>query len=200
MRLDETVPGATPLSQKDIEGLLLEHITTLEQLNEAENQNIYDAQEWLENSKISNAVSVEFLRDLHKRMFCDVWSWAGNFRTRETNIGIEPYHIPTELHQACGNVTYQLEQTTYDLLELIARYHHRLVCIHPYPNGNGRWARIACDALITKRLDRPALNWSSEDLSKISDERASYIDTLRAGDKRNFHPLMNYIAARNPEL
>jgi Fic-DOC domain mobile mystery protein B len=200
MPLDDVIPGATPLSPEDLEGLLLEHVSTRDQLNEVENQNIYDAQEWLEPTRISNVVSIDFLRDLHRRMFCDVWSWAGNFRQRQTNIGVEAHRIQTELYKLCGDVVYQLEQTPYDLLELIANYHHRLVWIHPFPNGNGRWSRLACDALLTKRLNLPALDWSSEDLTRITEERTTYIATLNAADKHDIGLLKDYLAARNPEL
>jgi fido (protein-threonine AMPylation protein) len=44
-------------------------------------------------------------------------------------------------------VGYWLERGTYPLDEIAARFHHRLVAIHPFPNGKGRHGRLMADLL-----------------------------------------------------
>jgi fido (protein-threonine AMPylation protein) len=47
--------------------------------------------------KLEVLLSEEFIRELHKKMFGEVWQWAGEFRKTNKNIGVDKYEIGAEL-------------------------------------------------------------------------------------------------------
>ena len=183
--------GQTPLSAEELEGLIPSHITLRGELNEAEQANIVSAQSWAykRNNKV---LSADFLNDLHKRMFGRVWNWAGRFRRSNKNIGIEAYRIPTELKNLLDDAEYWIEHETYEPDEIAARFHHRLVHVHPYPNGNGRHARMAAD-LILRSMGKEPFSWGSRNLTDAGATRSAYIDALRAADKHDYQPLLAFV-------
>ncbi|HEX7238484.1 MAG TPA: mobile mystery protein B, partial [Gammaproteobacteria bacterium] len=132
------------------------------------------------------------LNKLHGEMFGDVWEWAGTFRTTNKNIGI-PYHqIATNLRVLLDDCKYWIDHNTYPLDEIAARFHHRLVAIHPYPNGNGRHARLATE-LFLKSLRRPPFTWGSETGTDDAATRQRYIAALQAADANNYEPLLAFV-------
>lgn len=143
---------ATPLEPEERESLLQTWITYRRDLNEAEQTNIAAGTAWAWRVRRRDLLSEEFLRQLHKRLFGDVRAWAGEFRRTERNIGIEPVRIPVELRTAFDDARYWIEHETFPPDEIAARLHHRLVAIHPFPNGNGRTTRLVGD-LVAARLD-----------------------------------------------
>jgi len=183
--------GATPLGDEEREGLKLSYVTTRGDLNAAEQQNILKAQKWVAGRK-NKVLSRDYLNDLHKRMYGDVWTWAGNYRNTEKNIGIDPVRIQTELQELLDNVSYWIEHETYPPDEIAARFHHKLVYIHPYSNGNGRHARQAADILLNE-LDQPAFTWGRANLRDVGQTRTAYIDALRAADGHNIGPLLEFV-------
>lgn len=186
--------GATPLEPEEIEGLKFPHIETRNQLNELEQANIQSGLLWLRRGRLGNILTEKFIKKLHIRLFGDVWQWAGTYRTTGKNIGIEAYQIPTELNQLLDDVQYWHENKTYVPLEAGARFHHRLVQIHPFPNGNGRHARIMTDIVLNKIYDHPSINWASdEDLMDIGPRRREYINALREADRHNYEPLFIFV-------
>ncbi len=189
-----TVPeGATPLSPEEQEGLLYEHIDTREELNELESINIHAALIWLDVYTGEDLLSFDFLKELHIKMLGEVWSWAGTFRTRELNIDCAPNEIWTNLHNLFEDCKYWIENETYSSLEISARLHHQLVKIHPFPNGNGRHARIFTNYIRIKLLQVDPLTWSNLDLNQQNDERREYVSALQAADRRNYNPLLEYL-------
>jgi Fic-DOC domain mobile mystery protein B len=138
---------ATPLTLEERGDLIPTHITLRSELNELEQQNIAAADRWA-FSRRRKVLDEGFLRGLHRRMFNRVWRWAGKYRKTERNIGIESHRIETELYQVIDDAQYWIEQKSYPPDELAVRFHHRLVVVHPFPNGNGRWSRLAADLLI----------------------------------------------------
>jgi Fic-DOC domain mobile mystery protein B len=183
--------SGTPLSPEEREGLKLTHITLRRDLNEAEQQNILRATAWA-FSRRRDVLSVDFLCGLHRRMFGDVWRWAGTYRQTAKNIGIEAWRISTELRSLIDDVQYWLENETFTADEMAARFHFRLVWIHPFPNGNGRFGRLAADLLIN-RLGQPPLTWGSGSLVDAGDLRMTYIKALRAADGHDYGPLIRFI-------
>jgi len=134
--------------------------------------------------------------ELHKRLFGDVWKWAGSFRKTEKNIGVDPFQIAIQLRQLLDNTKYWVEYSTYPPKELAARFHHKLVYIHPFPNGNGRHARIIADVILTKLLNEPAIDWAGGyRLENMNDRRNEYIAALRAADRHDFSELLNFVGA-----
>ena len=127
--------GSTPLTDEEREGFKLSYITTRGELNAAEQANILQAEEWAFKRK-NNVVNRDFLSDLHQHMFGNVWKWAGKYRQSGKNIGVEAYQIATEVEQLVNDYAYGIEHGTHEPDEIAARFHHRLVYIHPYRNGN----------------------------------------------------------------
>ena len=141
--------GATPLDPDEMEGLKFAHIETRGELDQLEQQNIQEGFNWLARQRNYNDFLTEaFLLELHKRLFGLVWTWAGRFRQSEKNIGVDYLMIGIELRNLLDDARFWFENETYGREEFAARFHHRLVKIHPFPNGNGRHARIMTDEIL----------------------------------------------------
>jgi Fic-DOC domain mobile mystery protein B len=188
---------ATPLQPNEREGLLQTWITHRRDLNEAEQENIVEGAAWVRGRRrvsLERMLSEDFIRTLHKRMFGDVWEWAGTFRTTERNIGVVAYRIAVELAGLLSDIRYWIEHETFQPDEIAIRFHHRLVAIHPFPNGNGRHARLAADLLI-ERLGGERFSWGGGSLGDIGELRARYVATLRAADNLDIAPLLEFARA-----
>lgn len=189
--------GATPLGPDDVEGLIPTWVATRSELNEVEERNISQAQMWASRRSwtVDAALDTVALIDLHRRMLGEVWTWAGKLRGRETNLGVDPLSIRTELHTLGRDVVVQLADTStsaWTLDEVAARFHHRLVSIHPFPNGNGRHARLATDVLLSA-VGVPSFTWGRTLLDAQSQARIAYLSALRAADRQEYEPLLNFV-------
>lgn len=180
----------TPLTEEEKAGLIPSYITLRSELNEAEQINIDQADEWAFSRK-REVLDEAFLRQLHKRMLGEVWEWAGQYRTTERNIGVQAYRIPMEIWQLLGDVRYQIEHSSFGPDEIAIRFHHRLVSIHPFPNGNGRHSRMVAD-LLAVALGQSRFTWGSENLVEPAEARAEYVAALRAADDHNIGPLLEF--------
>jgi Fic-DOC domain mobile mystery protein B len=189
--LAEQDDSSTPLSSEEREGLIPSYITLRGELNEAEQANILEADAWAFSRK-RDVLDQHFLNTLHQRMYGNVWRWAGAYRKSQKNIGVDYYKIPTELRALLDDCRYWLEHDTYLSDEIAARFHHRLVSIHCYPNGNGRHARLAADRLLTS-LKRDRFSWGSANLIDASATRAAYVAALRAADNHDYGPLFAFV-------
>jgi Fic-DOC domain mobile mystery protein B len=188
--LIEQDDASTPLSPEEREGLIPSYITLRGELNEAEQANILDADAWAFSRK-RNVLDERFLNSLHKRMYGNVWRWAGTYRKSQKNIGVAYYKIPTELRALLDDCRYWVERDTYPPDEIAARFHHRLVAIHCYSNGNGRHARLATDLLL-KAMGRNPFSWGSTNLVDAGAARAAYIAALREADNHDYGPLFAF--------
>ncbi|HEX5122639.1 MAG TPA: mobile mystery protein B [Rhodanobacteraceae bacterium] len=185
----EAGDGQTPLDPDDAQGLRLD-IGTRRELNDAEELNIQAGVRWGQRrARRENPLDLVFARELHRRMFGDVWRWAGTFRTRGTNIGVDAAHIATAMQQLIDDANYWIESSVYPDEELFARFHHRLVQIHCFPNGNGRHARALTDLAIAKH-GRPAFGWGA---SFGAAARAEYLASLREADAGDFARLIAFV-------
>jgi Fic-DOC domain mobile mystery protein B len=180
----------TPLDPDEREGLIPAYITTRAELNEAEQENITEADQWAFRRR-RDVLSVDFLKALHRRMLRHVWRWAGEFRRTERNIGIAPHLIETELYRLVDDARYWVEHQTYARDELASRFHHRLVAIHPFPNGNGRHGRLAADLLIAQ-LGGRRFTWGGANLTEPAENRRRYVSALRAADRHDIRPLLEF--------
>ena len=185
--------GATPLDPDTIAGLI-PNLSTQAELNEFEARNILEAVIWAKRTRGANGdmLILTTLRRLHEKMFAITWQWAGQFRKAETNIGISPQHIPARLEQLCGNTRYQIEHKVFPWDELAARFHHELVLIHAFPNGNGRHARLATDILL-ERNGHPRFTWGSHSLTESSQKRRAYIEALQEADQGDIERLLRFV-------
>ncbi|MBB4575785.1 mobile mystery protein B [Rhizobium lentis] len=185
---------ATPLEPQEREGLLQSWITHRNDLNEAEQENIVKGAAWVRGRRhmsVDRMLTGDFIRTLHRRMFGEVWQWAGRFRARERNIGLQAYRIPVELAALLADVRYWVEHETFATDEIAIRFHHRLVAIHPFPNGNGRHARLAADLLV-ERLNEEPFSWGSGSLSDMGELRRRYVAALQAADNHDIGPLLEF--------
>lgn len=196
----EDPDGATPLGPDEIRGLKFKHVTTRGELDELEQANMQEGLRWLFARKRGDVLDDAFLRTMHVRLFGDVWDWAGTFRQRELNIGIEPLQIAVQLRMLLDNARVWAEEEVFVPLEAAARFHHRLVEIHLFPNGNGRHARIVADLYLRDYFKHSGIIWSGvKDLQVNSKRREAYIASLRSADAGEFIPLLNFVGANAAE-
>ncbi len=189
--LAEQDDASTPLSAEERDGLIRSDITLRRELNEAEQQNILEASAWAVARK-RNVLDEGFLHGLHMRMYGNVWRWAGQPRQSQKNIGVPYYRIQTDLRALLDDCLYWIPHKTFEPDEIAARFHHRLVWIHCYPNGNGRHARLATDLLL-RSLGRDRFSWGSATLVDAGATRATYVEALRAADNHDYDPLLAFV-------
>ena len=184
-------PNATILSLDEKEGMIQPHILSRDELNRAEQANILEAYEWV-LTRNRDVTQVQFLNMLHQRMFGRVWIWAGQYRKTGKNIGVDAYRIPHEVKLLCDDCAFWRDNGVYSPDEMAARFHHRLVLIHCYPNGNGRHARLAADVLL-RSMGCVRFSWGALG-SKIPNElRAAYIKALRDADDHDYQALLHFV-------
>lgn len=181
---------ATPLTPAERDGLIPTHISLRGELNELEQKNIAEADGWAFIRK-RGVLAENFLLGLHRRMFRRVWRWAGQYRRTERSLGIAAHQIQIEMRQAVSDAQYRIDHRSFEPDEIAVRLHHRLVSIHPFPNGNGRWSRMAADLLIV-RLGGKRFTWGSANLQEAGDVRKAYIAALKAADNHDFGPLLQF--------
>lgn len=187
----EDPPGATPLGPAQLSGLRQTWVTTRGELDAVEQANIVAGQTWASRTRRRDILTDSFVRALHKAMFGDVWHWAGEYRTRETNIGVPPHHVPIALRECLDTAQFWLDARPFADDEIAVLVHHRLVQIHPFPNGNGRHTRLMAD-LVAERLGRPVFTWGRASLAAAGPTRATYISALRAADNQDTGPLLAF--------
>lgn len=180
----------TPLTAEERDQLIPSYITLRHELNEAEQVNIGDGLRWA-TARRRNVLDQDFLSELHRRMFGDVWRWAGQYRTTARNIGVDAYRIAMDVRQLIDDVRYWVEHGAYEADEIAIRFSHRLVAIHPFPNGNGRLSRLAGD-LLARQLGQSPFSWGRNSLVDAGETRARYIKALRAADNHDVAPLLAF--------
>jgi Fic-DOC domain mobile mystery protein B len=188
------IEGQTPLSEDEQVGLKISSITTREELDEFEQLNIEKAIQWTFGKKLKaeQLFSEKFIKDLHKRMYGDVWKWAGTFRTSEKNIGIKSYLIGVELKQLLDDAVYWTQNKTYNSQEIAIRFKHRLVSIHCFANGNGRHSRLMADLIMEKLYNEKFFSWGSTNLVKATETRTAYIKAVKKADQQDLLPLIDF--------
>lgn len=186
--------GQTPLDEDEKEGLKIATISTREELNEFEQQNIETAIAWLAGKNISldYFLTEEFIKDLHFRMFNEVWLWAGTFRLSDKTIGIDWRQIGVEIKKLLDNCKYWIANKTFFEEEIVVRLKHRLVQIHPFPNGNGRYSRLMADIMMEKIFNKPIFSWGGVSISSINNGSPQYLKALRQADEGYFEPLIKF--------
>ncbi len=184
--------GQTPLNEGEKDGLRIPSITTREELDEFEQLNIERAIQWTFGKKIQTEqlFSEKFIKELHKRMYGDVWKWAGTFRTSEKNLGVKNYLIAIELKQLLDDAIFWKENSIYNPEELAIRFKHRLVSIHCFANGNGRHSRLMADLIMEKLYSNKFFSWVSSNLVKATETRSNYIQAVRKADNNDIEPLI----------
>ncbi|RLD85143.1 MAG: mobile mystery protein B [Bacteroidetes bacterium] len=187
--------GQTPLEEEEKEGLLIPSITTREDLDEFEQLNIEKAVEWYlvrKKFRKENILTEKFILDVHKKMFNDVWSWAGKFRKTNKNIGVDKHQIYIRLRQLIDDCKYWINHETYSDEEIAIRFKHELVSIHLFPNGNGRHSRLMADIMMKNIFKKPIFSWGQKNLVNKSSARKQYIKSLKNADNGIINDLIGF--------
>lgn len=189
--------GSTPVEEDQRPFLVNSAISTRGELDSAEQSNIFKATLWLDRTKIrtENLLTQHQFQVIHTKMFEDVWLWAGDLRKQETNIGVTPSETPFKIVDLCRDVLAMLADTTGVPLsknDVAIRFHHRLVLIHPFVNGNGRHSRLVTDKLLTT-LGEEKFTWGSSRYPDRKTLRDAYLSALRAADSQyQYQPLLDF--------
>jgi Fic-DOC domain mobile mystery protein B len=188
------IDGQTPLDEEEKDGLLIPTIATRGELDEFEQQNIEQAIQWTLGRSFKPAAlfTEDFIRTVHKRMYADVWAWAGDFRITNKNIGVAKWQIPSDLKYLLDDAKYWHENNTYPPDEIAVRFKHRIVSIHCFPNGNGRHSRLMADIIIEKIYKLPVFSWGAANLSSEGDTRTAYLKAVKTADKGDYSLLLAF--------
>jgi len=189
------LPGQTPLDPDEKEGLRIKIITTRQELDEFEQLNIekaYQKYMFSRKLKLDDILTEKFILQFHKDMLGDVWSWAGEFRQSNKNIGIDKTQISIQLRQLIDDCRYWIGNETYTHEEIAIRFSHRLVAIHVFPNGNGRHSRTMADIIMKHIFKKPVFSWGQGNLVDEGDMRTTYIKALQSADQHDIQPLLNF--------
>lgn len=185
--------GSTPLDPDQMKGIRFSHLTCMGELDEVEDGNIQKGLEWLNRQNTSDYLSTEFLSKLHEKLFGDVWKWAGKFRKIEVNISkCRAYDIGPQLKNFFEDIKLWIASDKMSWDEIAAEMHHRLVSIHPFPNGNGRTTRIYTEYIL-KRNHRPVTSWKASLANDPKLRRRTYIQALQEADKGDFSLLLKFM-------
>ena len=188
----EYASGATPIDPDEALGLIPAYIKTQAELNAWEELNIVEGADWIARQKIIQSLNEGLVRELHKRMFNQTWQWAGIFRKSAKSIGIDWTQIAVALTNLLDNTAHQIENKALPIDEIVVRFHHRLVLIHAFPNGNGRHARLIADALIVS-LGGKRFSWGGNtSIATPGLTRQNYLSALREADQGNIAPLIQF--------
>lgn len=188
--------GTTPLDHDQIVGIKLSHLTTMGELDEVEDLNIQKGLEWLNRQKTGEYLSKEFLCRLHEKLFGDVWKWAGKFRTVDVNLSKHrSYDVGPQLVNFFEDLKLWISSGKMSWDEIAAEAHHRLVSIHPFPNGNGRTTRIYTEYLL-KRNGQPVPSWKASLSGDPQLRRKTYIKALQSADKGEFQELITFLSEK----
>lgn len=190
----EYIKGQTPLEEEEMEESRIKTISTRGELDEFEQANIEMAVEWSmkNNPTFEKILSVDFVKEVHKRMFAEVWGWAGTFRKTNKNIGVDKYQIEIEINKLMGDCKFWIEKQIFPEDEIAIRFKHRLVKIHPFPNGNGRHSRLCAEILISKGLKKELFTWGSKNMTDQGETRTEYLKALYEADKESIMPLLKF--------
>jgi Fic-DOC domain mobile mystery protein B len=192
---DDLPNGATPLDADELHGLIPTHLVSRNQLNEWEERNIQAALSWIERQRRLRPLEEAWLRRLHREMFAQTWRWAGHYRSSDKSIGADWRQIRMQLPALLADIAYQVEHRVEPVDQIAVRFHHRLVSIHPFPNGNGRHSRLIADVLI-EQLGAPRFSWGgSSSLVDASALRQQYIAALQQADRGDISALLAFARA-----
>ena len=186
--------GQTPLDEEEKDGLKIKSITTQGELDEFEQLNIEKAIEWIIQTNLTyeKILTEKFVKDLHKKMYSEVWKWAGKFRQSGKNIGIQWNMIGLELKILLDDTKYWINNSIFSPEEISIRFKHRIVAIHCFPNGNGRHSRVMADLIMEYVFDKEIFSWNNSNMVKANDIRKEYIAALKEADKGNIKPLIEF--------
>jgi len=186
--------GQTPLDDDEKEGLKIPAIITRGELDEFEQQNIEQAIIWTIKRKfrVDDILTEKFVKQIHRKMYADVWVWAGEFRTTNKNPGVDKWEIGAELEKLLDDTKYWINHQTYSDDEIALRCKHRMVSIHCFTNGNGRHSRLMADIIISHAFKQPVFSWGTKHPTLPGESRSEYLKAIRVADNGDYLPLLDF--------
>lgn len=187
----DSIDGETPIDISDLTNHAKQiGVTNRNDLDRIEAENIRKvASKYLSGRPSRRMAPFDFswLLGLHHEMFCDVWNFAGEIRTCDTNIGVPWHQINEKLMNLVRDLKYW-EENWPSVLEQAASLHYHSVSIHPFKNGNGRWSRMLANIWLLIH-NHPASFWP-EKIGESSDIRRDYLEALKKADGGEMSPLI----------
>jgi len=183
--------GQSHLDSEELAGLKITGIKELSDVLPFESKNIAKATVWSEKNQFgSDKIFTEiFIREIHKRMFGDVWQWAGKYRLSNKSMGVEKSLISKELKQLFSNTKFWIESESYNPDEIAIRFMHRLMQLQCFPGGNARHAKLMSDIVIEHILNGEIFTWG-ESLNDPKLAREKFLDALKKADKGKMDDLL----------
>ena len=184
-------PGQAQLDHEELAGLKLQGIKDLTEVIPYETKNILKASTWAEKNLFGpEKIFTElFIKEIHKRMFGDVWDWAGKYRLGNKTMGVDFKLIRQELKQLFSNTMFWIENENYQPDEIAIRFMHRLMQIQCFPGGNARHARLMADIVIEHVLNGDIFTWGKT-LNNAELAREKFLDALKKADKGKMDELL----------
>ena len=188
------IKGQTPIDYDERQYLKIRSISTRGELDEFEQSNIEEAVAWSLKHRFAahRILTLDFIRLVHRRMFSEVWEWAGKFRLTNKNIGVDKNDIASHLKMMTDDCLYWIGNKSYPEDEIAIRFKHGLVKIHPFPNGNGRHSRLCADILISHALNKRVFTWGAMTTVQRTDSRINYLEAIYQADQGNYVPLLEF--------
>ena len=186
--------GQTPMDEDERDGLRDKTIQSQDELDEREQGNIINARQWVSgiSPDLDEILSEEFLKRVHKKMFDDVWKWAGKYRTSNKNLGVDKFEITIELRKVFDDCRFWINNKSFSEDEIAVRFKHRIVVAHPFANGNGRHSRLMGDILINKYFKLSVFSWSGGSFIATAEARKLYLTALRKADSGSYDELARF--------
>lgn len=190
----EYTDGQTPLDDDEKEGLKIPTVIIRRELDEFEQQNIEQAIVWTMKRKFraEDILTEKFVKELHRKMFADVWAWAGEFRITNKNLGVDKWEIRTELKKLLDDTAYWISHQSYLPDEIALRCKHRMVSIHCFANGNGRHSRLMADIIVSNVFKQPIFSWGTKYANKPGESRSEYLIAIREADRGDYFSLLDF--------
>lgn len=187
----KTRDGQTPIDTSIIKELKYKHISDMTELYELESENIAHAIVWCHSTNKDPLDYIVWI-ELHKHMLKDVWKFAGTLRIVE--LANTDFHSPFDIRPALRELEQDLKTwikfKTHPPKEMMAIFHERLLTIHPFRDGNGRWSRVLTE-FVCSRLEIEIPTWGSRTIVEDKERRDTYITAVKeARHKLNYEKLM----------
>ncbi len=192
----KTRDGQTPIDLSIIKDLKYKHVNDMSELYELESENIAEAIVWCQSTEKDHLDYTVWI-ELHKHMLKDVWKFAGSLRTIE--LANTDFHAPFNVRPALRELEQDLktwiEFKTYPPKEMMAMFHEKLLTIHPFRDGNGRWSRVLTE-FVCSRLEIEVPTWGSRSIPEDKARRDQYIEAIKiARNELNYEKLMKVMWA-----
>ena len=188
------IDGQTPLDEDEKEGLIIKTIATRGELDEFEQLNIEKAVLWTMKRKFKadDILSEAFVKELHRRMYGDVWQWAGKFRKTNKNLGVDKLQITVELRALLDDCKFWIAKQIFNTDEISVRFKHRIVSIHCFANGNGRHSRLIADVMVEHIYNQRVFSWGAASLYKAGEARKIYLQAIKKSDAGSYDELLAF--------